>query len=302
MRGQQLDEIPEVYSEVIRVVKNKPNKYDNTERVLLVDADSIVYTSVYSPDRYMKSVVDEESGERIKVPMTEDEILNIPQEVIDLDIEECKFRFRTKIQEIQNIIEESFNIKKTILCCGGQNNFRYRLLKEYKANRKTTLPYLKEIKQYIIDELGAYPALCGEADDTLYHFWKLSPNNVLIATIDKDIKSSCYGLFYNYRSYNDVIGEFYTVLEEESRYNLCMQIITGDPGDNVNLCPKKGKKYAEKVLILGSTNYQYKKVLLQTYIDAWKGDIKLAKEKLRLCYKVLKLHSFKDIEKINLVK
>ena len=302
MREQVIDEIPEYYTEVVRVVKNKPLKYDEIERVLLIDADSIIYTSVYNPERYLKDVFDEKVGVFVRIAMTEDEILNIPQEIIDLDIEECKFRFRTKIQEIQNIIDESFNIKKTILCCGGSNNFRYQLLKEYKANRKTTLPYLKEIKQYIINELGAYPALCGEADDTLYHFWKLSPNNVIIATIDKDIKSSCYGLFYNYRSYNDVIGEFYSVSEEESRYNLCTQLIVGDNSDNVNLCPKKGKKHAEKVLKLGSTNYQYIKTLFKTYIDAYKGDSKLAKENLKLCYLLLKLHSFDDMEKINLVK
>jgi len=36
---------------IVRIVKNAPTKYDDTERVLLVDADSIIYTSVYNPVR-----------------------------------------------------------------------------------------------------------------------------------------------------------------------------------------------------------------------------------------------------------
>lgn len=287
---------------VIRTVKNCPKSYDDTKRVLLIDSDSIIYTSVYNPNRYLKNVVDEETGNLVRISMTNEEINNISQEEKNADLEECKFRFRNTIQEICNTIEAFYNIEKIILCCSGKNNFRYLLYKDYKANRKTTLPFLKELRQYIIDELEAFPAPYGEADDSLYHFWKMYNKNVIIATIDKDIKSSCYGIFYNYKKYENISGEFYKVTKEESKYNLCTQIITGDTGDNVNLCPKKGIKYAEKVLILGSTNYQYKKVLLKTYIEAWKGNNKLAKENLKLCYKLLKLHTFEEIKKLNLVE
>jgi hypothetical protein len=42
-----------IEEEVIRTVKNCPTKYDDSERVLLIDADSIMYTSTYFPEDYL---------------------------------------------------------------------------------------------------------------------------------------------------------------------------------------------------------------------------------------------------------
>ena len=266
---------PEEEIIIDKIVKNCPKEYDPTERILLVDADSLLYYACHFP---------------------EDSLMEFPTE--EEQIEEAKFRVGNKIQEITNNVEGWFNITRTLLFVGGDNNYRYLIYPEYKANRRNAVrsPYLPIVKKYIIEELEAIPSHGSEADDYLYEAWKLADNNTVVATIDKDLKSSCYGIFYDYRPYDDTIGRFYTVTEEESRLNLAMQLITGDTSDGVNLCPKKGQRYAEKVLSLGMTNYQFNKVLLNTYIDAWNKDIKVAKDKLRLCYKLLKLHTLKEIK------
>jgi len=258
-----------------KVVKNCPKEYDPTERILLIDSDSIMYYSTYFP---------------------EDSLMEFPTE--EEQIEEAKFRVGNKVQEITNNVEEWFNITRVLLFVGGTSNFRYRIYSEYKANRKNAIksPYLPIVKKYLVEDLGAIESHGAEADDWLYDAWKLSEGNAIVATIDKDLKSSCHGIFYDYRPHDDTLGKFYTVTEEESRLNLAMQLITGDTSDGVNLCPKKGQKYAEKVLSLGMTNYQFNKVLLNTYIDAWNKDVKVAKDKLRLCYKLLKLHTLEEIK------
>lgn len=267
------------YQEVIeKSILNEPTVYDSSPKILLIDSDSILYTSIYNPDRVENQ--------------TEEEIL--------LDIEECKFRLNKKIQEIVLNVEKWYNIQKTLFFVKGKNNFRYKLYPEYKANRPKKHPFIDILYKYVINELNWVEAPDGmEADDAIYTAWQIDPYNNIIATVDKDIKSSCYGLFYNYRSYSNVLGEFYTVTEKESLYNFCTQLIIGDNADNViGFCPKKGEKYAKKTLNINDNIFSYKRKLLKTYIDAWKGDVKLAKEKLRICYKLLKLHNIEDIKKI----
>lgn len=270
MREQVIDEMPEYYTEVVRVVKNKPLKYDNTERVLLIDADSIVWFSNHNPN-----LLPEERG-------TEE------------DLNECKFRLRAKIQEIVNNIEEFFNIKKTILCVGGANNFRYKLFPQYKAHRPTDIhPNIKVLKKYLIEELNAIPAPFGEADDTIYHLFKLFEENTIISCIDKDIKSSCWGHFYNYKSNLDTIGEFYYVTKQESKFNLCCQILTGDVSDNIKVNKGLGIKGVLKIINPDMSDFTLKRKILETYI---KYNGTNAKKLLKQTYKLLKLHTFEEIE------
>ena len=46
---------------IVRTVKNCPSNYDETPRVLLVDADSIIYFSSYFPEDSIMTFPDEES-------------------------------------------------------------------------------------------------------------------------------------------------------------------------------------------------------------------------------------------------
>jgi len=182
---------------VVKYVKNTPTSYDNQERALLIDADSIIYFATHFP---------------------EDSLMEFPTE--EDQIEEAKFRTRNKIQEIQNNVEEWYNIKQTYIFVGGQNNFRYKIFPEYKANRLNSKksPLLPIIKKYMLEELEAISSEGGEADDYIYDAMLLSEGKCVVSSIDKDVFYNCPDIpFYNYRSYEDVLGEFKFISKEESR-------------------------------------------------------------------------------------
>jgi 5'-3' exonuclease len=246
---------------------NKPLDYDKTERVLLIDADSLLYTAIYNPD-----------------PLVKD------------DIEESKFRLDNKIQEIHNNIESYYNIVKTMYFLGGSNNFRYELYPEYKANRpKEKHPFISELKEYLATKYEAIIAPKGEADDILYSTYLKCRDNCVVSSIDKDVFFATYNCpQYNYRSYKDVLGTFSQITEEESKLALATQVIMGDVVDNIKGAVGKGKKYCEKHLKLGMTDYQFIKNILIAYKHSYKN-YKLAKEMIILNYNLVKLHDLIDM-------
>jgi 5'-3' exonuclease len=264
--------------EIIRVVKNCPTSYDDSERVLLIDADSIMYTATYFP---------------------EDSLIEFPTE--EEQIEEAKYRTRTKLQEIQINVEEWFNIVQTYIFIGGKNNFRYKVFPEYKSNRKNAVksPLLPIIKEYMVEELKAIEAHGGEADDYIIDAVNECSGNCVVSSIDKDVLYYSPKIpLYDYRGYNDVLGEFKYISEKESRLAIATQIITGDSTDGVPGAKGIGKAWCEKNLHSDMTDYQFVKVIYQAYLKATKDNNIEAKKQIRLYHKVLKLHTLEEIKNL----
>lgn len=262
---------------VIRTVKNCPSGYDDTKRVLLIDADSIVYLATYFP---------------------EDSIMTFPDE--ESQIEEAKFRVRNKLQEIQNNVEEYYNIIHCMLFVGGKNNFRYKIYPEYKANRKNVVKsaILPIIQEYML-EIGVIVSHNGEADDYVIEAMKDVAGNCVIACIDKDIVYHAPNVpIYDYRSHNDVLGEFKYITEKESRLARASQMIIGDNGDNIKGAVGLGKAYCDKNLTQDMTDYQFIRAIFVAYLKSTKGDSVEAKKQIKLNYKLLKLHTQEEIKQI----
>jgi 5'-3' exonuclease len=149
---------------VEKVIKNSPDRYDNTERVLLIDTDSLLYICTYFKEKDLEFYPTKE-----------------------LQLEEVKYRIRNKLQEIQNNVELWYNIKQTFLFVGGGNNFRYKLFKKYKDKRPQEKPeFFYEAKDYLL-ELGAVPSVGCEVDDMIYEASLIANENCIISTIDKDL-------------------------------------------------------------------------------------------------------------------
>ena len=259
-----------------KVVKNCPKEYDPTERVLICDMDSVLYYATYFPDDGMIEFNTEEEYE-----------------------EEVKFRIRNKIQEITNNVEEWFNIKSTVLFVGGKNNFRYKVFKDYKANRRDVVKsvYFPMATKYIIEELGAVESNGAEADDYVVDCAKECKGKCVVAAIDKDLRIHLPNIpIYDYRSHDDVLGEFKYIGEKEARLARAVQIVTGDIGDGVPGAKGVGKAWCEKNMHQDMTDYQLTKQILLAYLKSNKGDVAKAKLEIRTYYPVLKLHTLEELK------
>jgi 5'-3' exonuclease len=264
--------------EIVRTVKNCPTKYDDSKRVLLIDADSIMYTSTYFP---------------------EESLLEFPTE--EEQLEEAKYRTRTKLQEIQNNVEEWYNIVQTYIFIGGKGNFRYKIFPEYKANRKDVVksPLLPFIKEYMIEELKAIESHGGEADDYIIDGISECSGNCVVSSIDKDVLYHSPNIpLYDYRGYNDVLGEFKSISTNQSRLARATQLVTGDSTDGVPGAKGVGKAWCDKNMHVDMTDYQFIKAIFLAYLKANKNDSIESKRQIKLYYKVLKLHTRKEIDKI----
>lgn len=261
---------------LMQSVLNCPKKYDKTKRVLLIDADSIGYLASYFP---------------------ETSIFDFP--TLEERQEECKYRIRNKLQEIQNNVEEWYNIISTIIFVGGKNNFRYKIYPQYKANRtKTIKPELLEYAKNYLIELGAVESHDSEADDFVISAAKEVVNNCVISTLDKDLLFWGPNVpFYDYRTYKDVIGEFKNISNKQRNLARAVQLVVGDSTDNIKSIPKKGQVWCDKNLSIDMSDYQYIKTIFKGYVDYYK-DYKLAKQMMKMNYKLLKLHTQEEIKEM----
>jgi len=276
IKGVKSETIQEV-DIVVKEVKNCHLKYDNTERVLIIDADSIMYFATHFP---------------------EDSLMEFPTE--EERIEEAKYRTRTKLEEIHNNIEEFYNIQETFIFIGGRGNFRYKLYPDYKSNRKEKNPLIPIIADYMLNELHAIPSVGAEADDYVYDAYILSEGNCLVAAIDKDVFYNCPDVpFYNYRSHGDTLGEFKSISKEESRLAIASQVVIGDSGDAIPGAYRVGKAWCRDNMHLGMTDYQFTKAIFRAYLKASGGNGQIAKEQARLNYSVLKLYTQDELKTIN---
>lgn len=157
----------------------------------------------------------------------------------------------------------------------AENNFRYKIYPEYKANRKD-LPrprHLEALKEYLITRWSARFALGMEADDALgiEQTSQLSDEGVpenhhtsVICSIDKDLQQ-IPGNHYNF-----VKKEHSFVTPEEGLKCFYKQILTGDTADNIKGAKGIGPVRAER--IVGSLRADHgilAGAVLETYLKAF---------------------------------
>jgi 5'-3' exonuclease len=130
----------------------------------------------------------------------------------------------------------------------GENNFRYKVNPEYKANRRQTLDpkWRQELNEYMVVNWKAVVTDGFEADDALgmeqmkYGYYPI-PNTV-ICSIDKDLKQ-IPGLHYNF-----VKDEWDEVSPAEGLRFFYEQLLIGDRADNIIGIDRVGPVKAKKAL------------------------------------------------------
>ena len=120
----------------------------------------------------------------------------------------------------------------------GQNNFRYKVNKDYKANRKDTIdPKWRETcKDFLITEWNSSVTDSIEADDALGIEQVQLKDSSIICSIDKDL--DCIpGLHYSWPIIRGgkVVreGKIYSITEEQAIKHFYKQMLIGDKADNI---------------------------------------------------------------------
>ncbi len=138
----------------------------------------------------------------------------------------------------------------------GDENFRYEIYPEYKANRPAEKPvYFQEARSYIEKRYNAEVVHGIEADDAVAMDYL--PGDI-IASIDKDL-DQLPGTHYNYRK-----KEFYEITPDEAAFNFYLSLLTGDNGDNIPGLPGIGKSRGTALLQGVQTDQMYD-VCLEAY-------------------------------------
>jgi hypothetical protein len=244
------------------------------EKVVVFDADSLPFICSYQPKN-------DEFGNPTEYYTKKNGGFDIAEGILN-----------EKLLGIFNKIEEYFTIKTIYLCVKGNNNPRKQWLSSYKTHRPETPEIVNYLHNILIEKHNAFIAPIGEADDAIKTLVDTLRDNALICGIDKDLLTIS-GYHYNYSK------DFYQYIDEKTaNYNFWTQVLIGDSTDFENLSPKIGKKYAEKVLDIDMTEEEYKEAVYNGFLKAWKGNVDLAKEKMELSYKLVKLWNFKELENV----
>jgi len=231
--------------------------------ILLIDADSLVFSSCYSPKNVEGTFFE--------------------------DINDVTHKFDESLQKIVNELSEIYNVDKLFVFNDGKGNFRKLITKKYKANRinSSKPPLLNKIHNYVNKTYNSLCAVGMETDDLVSIYWKnLSDvwgrDQVMIVSIDKDYLQFP-ALVYRYHT-----KQLCDITEKDAIYNFYEQMIVGDVSDNINYFFGKGKKFAKKYYANCVTEYQYRKKLYLLFKEKYKSK---AKEKYSECYNLLKLRT-----------
>ena len=151
----------------------------------------------------------------------------------------------------------------------------------------------------MIEELKAIESHGGEADDYIIDGISECSENCVVSSIDKDVLYHSPNIpLYDYRGYNDVLGEFKSISTNQSRLARASQIVIGDSTDGVPGAKGVGKAWCDKNMHVDMTDYQFIKAIFLAYLKANKNDSIESKRQIKLYYKVLKLHTRKEIDKL----
>ena len=135
----------------------------------------------------------------------------------------------------------------------GDNNFRYQIYPEYKANRRNTPrpTHLQSVKDFLVREYKAVMSDGCEADDLCGIDQCTSEDETFIIHIDKDLD------MIPGKHFSPEINRLGKTVREEREYYVTpidglrtfyTQLLVGDPGDNVKGAKGIGKVKAEKIL------------------------------------------------------
>lgn len=153
----------------------------------------------------------------------------------------------------------------------GENNFRYDIYPEYKANRPKERPrHLKALKDYLIEKYRAQVSDGCEADDLL-GIEQCKSDDTIICSIDKDLRM-IPGNHYSFEIRGTNNGKQWVrpadlckVSEFAGLHHFYKQVLVGDSTDNIKGASGIGKVKAERILEGCATEQELLQAVLEHF-------------------------------------
>lgn len=155
------------------------------------------------------------------------------------------------------------------MALSGENNFRYRVYPEYKANRLTMdkPQFLAQCKDYLHIAYNAEISDGCEADDLLGIAQSKDIGNTIICSLDKDLRQ-VPGRHYSWQISGTTAkgakwtkdAELVNVTALEGLRSFYKQLITGDATDNLKGVRGAGKKAATIIDVLDTEQEMFETV------------------------------------------
>lgn len=243
---------------------------DNRDKIALIDADTLAYTSALVGDIVQEALPkefysDKEWKDIINNP-TYDPVKNtyvVPDLQLALEAAE---------QKLEKILKYSGCEKCELHFTKGKSSFRYYLSKTYKATRVTKPPtQLLQVKDYLVKKYNGFVWEDWEADDVVVYYKTTYPEKYILCCVDKDVYNSTPGVHFNYYEsgvFNKSMGFMPEVTQAQATMWIYKQAIIGDKSDNIKGCPGIGEKRVSAYIYEGLTKDQLKANVIKAFKDA----------------------------------
>lgn len=217
--------------------------------ILLIDGDILAYRIAWVSEMFLADLVKDgivvatENIVGSQLPYKPDDSMEV---ITYYQLETEEDVLKTVDRAVDNILMGCSNYVDEIegykmYLTDNRGNFRKKVDKEYKANRKNMRKpvHLELIMNHLVAKHNAEYAVGQEADDAL---GINQTEDTVICTTDKDLLMipGCH--------YNWVKDEYQYISREEGLRFFYTQILTGDPVDNIKGIPGIGKAKAGKIL------------------------------------------------------
>lgn len=250
--------------------------------MLLIDADSIVYSSCAVTHRTWYTLVDPNGFTALVVSHKRElkAFMSTLEDTEGYTVEEkeeydpINYTYHIIDSMIESMIEKFPGPYKVIIS-DTTCNWRKDLYPDYKAHRPVnTLTTLPNAYEYIKTKWDAVWEECKEADDLLPKYGS-EVQTPIYAHIDKDL-DQLPGLHYNYKT-----KKKYTVSKEQGYKKFLELLMVGDTADNImglkGIGPKKAMSFINEhynnpdvedmigfiYLLLSNPHYQVNKKLIR---------------------------------------
>ena len=243
-----------------------------TDKIALIDADTLAYTSCLNAQQQEALL-----GDEFYTQEELEEIYSDPNYdadnaciwTINLDM-----AYQTALDKLQKIFDKTGCREAELHFSAGKENFRFDVCTSYKANRTGRAPTgLAELKQMLCDNFTHTVSTKWEADDIVVYKKKQEPEKYVLVAVDKDLIYSLEGQHFNYYEsaiYN-IDMKWVDVDADTAMKWPYIQALIGDTVDNIKGVKGIGKAKAPKILAACKTELQCWEAVVAEYEKAGMG-------------------------------